>query len=193
MRPDESDGFPVKLLGQRIRRLRAERQLTLADLSEETGLSRGFLSQVENGQTKTSLSALYRIAKGLKTTAPKLLSEGAEPLVSVVRGGDGPWFAADSAMPLQRARSLTSTPRTRIEVREAIIPVGFQTEPAWSHPGEEFLYVLSGDFSVQIEGHGTEKLRRGDSITYPASLPHVWIGGEEEARVINVVALPTNG
>ena len=84
-----SDTVDVELLGQRIRLVRADRGMTLADVARETGLSTGFLSQVENGLTNVSLSALYRIAGALTITAPELLVQGAEPIVSVVRRGRG--------------------------------------------------------------------------------------------------------
>lgn len=185
-----SDTVDAELLGQRIRLVRTDRAMTLADVARETGLSTGFLSQVENGVTNVSLGALYRIASALRITAPDLLAQGAEPIVSIVRRDEGPWRSADDADPPQLARMLTSTPRRRMEVRECIVPSGFRSDPAWSHAGEEILHVLEGSLSVELEGHGRETLATGDTIVFEATVPHRWIGGDSEARLLNIVVLP---
>ena len=184
------DTVDVELLGQRIRLVRTERGMTLADVARETGLSTGFLSQVENGVTNVSLGALYRIAGALRMTAPELLVQGAEPIISVVRRNEGPWRSADDADPPQLARMLTSTPRRRMEVRECIVPPGFRSDPAWSHAGEEILHVLEGSVSVELEGHRLETLEVGDTIVFEATVPHRWVGGDSEARLLNIVVLP---
>ena len=188
--PNVGDTVDVELLGQRIRLVRSERGMTLADVARESGLSTGFLSQVENGVTNVSLGALYRIAGALRITAPELLAQGAEPIVSVVRRHEGLWRSADDADPPQLARMLTSTPRRRMEVRECIVPPGFRSDPAWSHAGEEILHVLEGSLSVELEGHGLETLARGDTIVFEATVPHRWVGGDSEARLLNIVVLP---
>ena len=190
MQSTSKDDVDVESLGKRIRFLRKAKQLTLVQVAGATGLSAGFLSQVENGQTNISLSALYRVARALETTAPELLAQGDEPLVSVVRKDEGPWLSVDSDDPPQLARSLTSTPRIRVEARECLIPSGFRSEPAWSHMGEEVVFVLEGSFSVEVAGHGTETLHPGDSMVFPANVPHRWIGGEADTRILNVIALP---
>lgn len=190
MRSTSRDGVDVESLGMRIRFLRKGKQLTLAQLAGTTGLSAGFLSQVENGQTNISLSALYRVARALETTAPELLAQIDEPLVSVVRKDEGPWSSVDSDDPPQLARSLTSTSRIRVEARECLIPPGFRSEPAWSHVGEEVVFVLEGSLSVEVAGHGTETLYPGDAMVFPANISHRWIGGDADTRILNVIALP---
>jgi len=190
MQSTSRDGVDVESLGMRIRFLRKGKQLTLAQLAGTTGLSAGFLSQVENGQTNISLSALYRVARALETTAPELLAQIDEPLVSVVRKDAGPWSSVDSDDPPQLARSLTSTSRIRVEARECLIPPGFRSEPAWSHVGEEVVFVLEGSFSVEVAGHGTETLHPGDAMVFPANISHRWIGGDADTRILNVIALP---
>lgn len=184
------DTVDVELLGQRIRLVRTDRGMTLADVARDSGLSTGFLSQVENGVTNVSLGALYRIAGALRITAPDLLVQGAEPIVSVVRRNEGAWRSADDADPPQLARMLTSTPRRRMEVRECIVPPGFRSDPAWSHAGEEILHVLEGTVSVDLEGYRLETLQEGDTIVFEATVLHRWIGGDTEARLLNIVVLP---
>lgn len=182
-----SDGIDRELLGKRIRLVRSHLDMTLAEVARETGLSTGFLSQVENGLTNVSLGALYRIAGALRTTAPDLLADGAEPIVSVVRRDEGAWSTSNESDPPQLARMLTTTPRRRMELRESVVPPGFRTDPPWTHAGEEILFVLEGSISVELEGHGLETLHQGDTMVFSANAPHRWIGGDSESRILNIV------
>ena len=55
-------------IGSRIRKLRTERGLTQAALSDLAGCSNNYLSHVETGQTKVSLGMLMRIASALEVS-----------------------------------------------------------------------------------------------------------------------------
>ena len=181
-----------ELLGKRIRLVRTHLDMTLAEVARKTDLSTGFLSQVENGLTNVSLGALYRIAGALRTTAPDLLADGAEPIVSVVRHDEGAWMTSNESEPPQLARMLTSTARRRMEVRECMVPAGFRTDPAWTHAGEEILFILDGSISVELKGHPLETLHRGDTMVFSASVPHRWVGRDSESRLLQVVVLPND-
>lgn len=67
-------------VGERIRKLRSEKGLTLTELAAEARISKAYLSQVENGQVaKPSAQALYRVASALSTSVGVLLGEISEP------------------------------------------------------------------------------------------------------------------
>ena len=181
-----------ELLGKRIRLVRTHLDMTLAEVARQTDLSTGFLSQVENGLTNVSLGALYRIAGALKTTAPDLLADGAEPIVSVVRRDEGAWLTSNESDPPQLARALTSTARRRMEARECKVPPGFRTDPAWTHAGEEILFILEGSISVELAGHPLETLHPGDTMVFSASVPHRWVGSDSESKLLQVIVLPND-
>jgi len=64
-------------VGGRIRALRLEREMTLPSLADESGLSKGLLSKLENSdESNPSLDTLYKIAKALKVTLSDLLESG---------------------------------------------------------------------------------------------------------------------
>jgi len=62
-------------LGTRLRQLRKERRSTLMDLSEQTGLSVSFLSEIERDQTKPSLETLEKLALSYQLTVKQLLED----------------------------------------------------------------------------------------------------------------------
>jgi transcriptional regulator with XRE-family HTH domain len=66
-------------LGETIRASRTERRLTLAELARASGLTKGFLSQVESGRSNPSLQSLSRIAQALGTSSNLLLAAAGSP------------------------------------------------------------------------------------------------------------------
>ena len=65
-------------LAERIRDLRERAELSLGDLAEITGISKGYLSQLERGDAANpSVDVLGKLAQGLGVQASELLGEGA--------------------------------------------------------------------------------------------------------------------
>ena len=59
------------------------------------------------------------------------------------------------------------------EMVMAIVDIPAKTDsPRQTHPGEEFVYVLSGDVTVNIDGQPARSLKTGDSFTVPRSVKH---------------------
>jgi XRE family transcriptional regulator, master regulator for biofilm formation len=64
------------MLGERIKRLRIEKGLSLIDLARIAGVSKSYLSQIERGkQNNPSLQFLQKIAIPLETSLEYLLEE----------------------------------------------------------------------------------------------------------------------
>ena len=59
---------PASLLAQNLRALREERNLSLARLSELTGVSKSMLRQIETGQSSPTITMLWKIANALHVT-----------------------------------------------------------------------------------------------------------------------------
>jgi XRE family aerobic/anaerobic benzoate catabolism transcriptional regulator len=81
---DPHDAQLVQALGTRVRARRAERELTVAGLAGECGLSRRFLADVESGRANISIVNLARIARALGTSASALLEAPGVPTVSLL-------------------------------------------------------------------------------------------------------------
>src|SRR5436853_4744665 len=72
-------------VGASIRGARIARKMTLADLAQQSVLTKGFLSQVENGHSTPSLDSLGRIAAALGISVPELLGSSAAPQAARLR------------------------------------------------------------------------------------------------------------
>ena len=64
-----------KIIGDTIRTMRKEKELTLKQMSRRTGLSISLLSQIERAESSPSISSLYKIALALDTKIQELFGD----------------------------------------------------------------------------------------------------------------------
>ena len=181
--PAESALLP----GQRFRRLRTRRGLSLAQVARATGVSVGFLSALERGQMRSSIATLRRIARFYRTNILSLF-EAAGDNSRLVR-------------PNQR-KVLETTPDVRMELlawgNTVMEPHLFRIKPgggsgeSYSHEGEEFLHVLRGQFDISLNGKEHYHLKPGDSLYFESSTPHRWKNpGRKETWLLWINTPPT--
>src|SRR5437773_902136 len=156
-------------LGKKIRDLRFRRGLTVQQLAEASGLSKGFISQVENDRTSPSLATLRDLARALDTSVAYLVVED-EQVPYVVRHTDRPRVHMGNNT--ARVEILSAQPRRNLELLLAEIPPGVTAgnERHYDH-GEECLVCLEGRVTVTCGGHSLELLA-GDSCHYDGRAPH---------------------
>jgi DNA-binding transcriptional MerR regulator/quercetin dioxygenase-like cupin family protein len=175
------------LPGQRFRRLRTRRGLSLAQVARATGVSVGFLSALERGQMRSSIATLRRIARFYRTNILSLFETA----------GDHPRLVR----PNQR-KVLETTPDVRMELlawgNTAMEPHLFRIKPgggsgeSYSHEGEEFLHVLRGDFEIWLDAGEHYHLKPGDSLYFESSTPHRWKNpGRKETWLLWINTPPT--
>lgn len=181
--PAESPVLP----GQRFRRLRTRRGLSLAQVARATKVSVGFLSALERGQMRSSISTLRRIARFYRTNILSLFETAAEN-PRLVRPG--------------QRKVLETTPDVRMELlawgQTAMEPHLFRIKPgggsgeSYSHEGEEFLHILRGEFEIWLDSKEHYRLKPGDSLYFESSTPHRWRNpGRSETSLLWVNTPPT--
>src|SRR5688500_10568386 len=167
------------LVGQRIRRRRRERNRTLAQVAEATGLNVGYLSQVENDKASPSLETLAALADALDVpTAWFLLDQSVAP--RVVRAADRP----RRRMPRgQGAMSQVDGGVARdVAIFEGLMPAGSRTG-FHAHPGDEHHVILSGKVRI-TQGDSVVEAGPGDYVLLDGTLPHDAVSiGSEPARL----------
>jgi transcriptional regulator with XRE-family HTH domain len=169
------------LVGRQIRRLRLERQLTLAVIAERSGLNLGYLSQVENDKASPSLETLQAIADAIGCPVAWFLIDSAPP-PRVVRAWERPHRVTALGGRLEEVDG--RLPRD-LRIFEASIDPGARTG-LHAHGGEEHHLVLSGRLRATQGDHVTE-LGPGDYLLWDATIPHdVEVIGDEPVRVILV-------
>jgi quercetin dioxygenase-like cupin family protein len=173
-------------LGARLRHAREQRQLSLGDVAARTGLSRGFLSRVERDMTSPSVASLIAMCEAISLPMERLF---AAPRVTVVRAADRPKATLPGAAVVDTL--ITPAHESHVTVLETIAAPGGSggTEP-YTLPSEcEVCYVLQGAIELDIDGV-VFALRRGDAVTFGATVPHTWrnASATSEARIVWVIA-----
>jgi transcriptional regulator with XRE-family HTH domain len=164
-------GRSVTSLGQKIRALRHDQGLTLVQLARASGLSHSFLSQVERGRARLSMSSLFRVATTLGTTQQILLSGTATPDVgsaSVVRSTGEAWASANGGTVRALAPS-GDRPFDPLEYTGTTRDPG----PYWVHDEDEFAYIVFGHVVLDLDG-AIDELGPGDSAYYRGGTRHRW-------------------
>ncbi|MEV4170657.1 XRE family transcriptional regulator [Nonomuraea sp. NPDC049709] len=175
------------MIGARIRKLRTERGLTLAQLAAAAGVSGGLISQVERDLADPSLETLRKIAKVLELPLFSLFQEPDAAAVAVVR--------QDKRMLVRSptggvAYTRVSPGHGRLEVLEGRLePGGSSAAEPWAHPSEECVLVLRGRLVVEVAG-AEHLLEEGDSCYFDSSLPHRYLNPGAEPVDFLIAATP---
>jgi transcriptional regulator with XRE-family HTH domain len=177
-------------MGDRLRRARIARGLTLRTMAKRLGVSPSLISQVETGRAKPSVSTLYALANELGISLDELLFMDA-PSTPAGAADAAPLDLLDLQLPevpVQREvgrvsirlgsgvvwERLTTESLQNVDFLFVTYEVGGASSPADAfqrHKGQEFGYVLSGALRLNI-GFDEHLLGPGDSITFDSSTPH---------------------
>jgi len=161
-------------LAQRIRSYRLDRRTTLEELASRAGLTRSWLSKVENFRVTPSLPALGKIAAALEVTVAQLV-EGLDeqPRLIVVRKNERKVVERDrSESNLTVYESLAHKRAHRVmDPFLLTLPAKSARKVALAHEGEEFLMVQSGEVDFEYDGE-VHSLRAGDCLYFDATAKH---------------------
>ncbi|GAA2960354.1 XRE family transcriptional regulator [Kitasatospora cinereorecta] len=160
-------------VGPRLRRLRKDRGVTLAALSEATGISVSTLSRLESGGRRPSLELLLPIARAHEVPLDDLV--GAPPV------GDPRVRAKPIVLGGRTALPLTGRPGG-LQAYKFVQEAGSCEPPEQrTHEGYEWLYVLSGRLRLLLAEHDLV-LGPGEAAEFDTRLPH-WFGPAGDAPV----------
>lgn len=184
-----------RYLGNSIRDLRQKHGLTIADVAERAGISRGMLSKIENSQTATSLDTLSRLAEALGISL-SMLFKG----YNIPEGG-AQHIKNDKGMQVVRRGTkhghtyhllaYDQGPSKLFEPFLISMDDASEVFPTFEHPGTEFIYMLQGKIEYR-HGQQTYMLEPGDSLTFRGEVPH----GPEQLvelpiRFLSITIYPT--
>ncbi|MFC8173579.1 helix-turn-helix domain-containing protein [Streptomyces sp. NPDC013012] len=172
MTEDDRIDAVLNEVGPRLRRLRRDRGVTLAELSAATGVSVSTLSRLESGQRRPSLELLLPLARAHQVPLDELV--GAPPV------GD----PRVKARPIVR-HGRTMYPLTRqpggLQAYKVIQEKPYESPEPRVHEGYEWLYVLSGRLRLHLGGREVV-LTAGEAAEFDTRVPH-WFGPTTEGPV----------
>ncbi|MFN3892426.1 MAG: helix-turn-helix domain-containing protein [Beijerinckiaceae bacterium] len=160
-------------LGRTIQRLRKAYSLSLSELSEQSGVAKSIISQIERNETNPTLATIWRLSQALDVSIERVLQTSEdEPFLAKTSRGDTPMLVSDDG-------------KCRLAIIGWIKTVewlqwyDFQADPGGvleSEPHQrgsvECLSVLEGELEVEVAG-AVETARAGDTLRYRCDKPHV--------------------
>jgi len=178
-------------LGDRIRRVREVRGLTIKDLSSRTGIDMDTLGRIESSRLMPALGQLVKLGKALDMKMGYFISPGVDKPMTVVRKHErrtvSRYGEARSMLYGYSYESLAPDKGNRLMEPFVVTLVPSETEELSTHAGQEFLYVLEGEIKVQVGEHA-DFLKPGDAVYYDSDQPHlVTCAGTTPAKIVAVL------
>ena len=177
-------------LGERIKRLRGERELQQRQLAEKAGLTPSMVSQIESGRLSPSLHTLGKIASAFgvpiaalfdgKPAGSIVISHKRDYPVVSFDGSSERWAVLGAGLFQGKIRAVVSTlgPRSK----------GVKTDKVILQPGQmKLFYVVEGKVALRYNGE-SHTLEVGDSAYLDGGTPHGWENvGPKVAKVLWVI------
>ncbi len=183
--PVEPANTPVAI-GWRIRAIRQGQRMTIEQVAESTGLTKGFLSRVERDLTSPSVASLVTLCQVLSIPIGDLFLA---PETHLTRLAEAPRISLGGEGIAEHL--LTSRSERRLQVIRAVIePRGRGEDELYSVDCEvETLHVVQGRLEL-ILSNERFVLEQGDTLTFPGREPHTWVNPADEQAIVLWTLVP---
>lgn len=172
-------------MGERLRIMRKRCGIGIVEAAEKAGISGGFLSAIELSRANASVATLQRLAAAYGTTVLEFfdLPHRANRLV---RPQDRRILKTESNVSME----LLSFGTRMLQCMIFRVPQASGSDGAYSHYGEEFIYMLAGTIEFWLDEMECHILKAGDSFWFDSNMGHRWFNASEEEAVLLWVNTP---
>lgn len=177
-------------IGDRIKRMREEKGLSITELSQLTGFDEPMLQGIENNSVCPQLGTMIKLSKALDSALQRLISDEGRKMYAITRRDERKIVSRSTTRDGQRSAYtyMSLAPEVKGRHMEALIVQLEQVEDEERsvHSGEEFIFVLDGSVGLKI-GENRFVLNRGDSAYYLSTTPHLLSAVEGRATILAVI------
>jgi transcriptional regulator with XRE-family HTH domain len=184
--------IPESQIGKNIKSLRLSLKLTLDGLADKTGLTKGYLSKVENSEKSPPVSTLIVIAKALGVTLSRIFGEETmESRCSVVKREERQFMAKTGiAFGYSYETLAHKYPDKKMEPSILTIPADSRESAVFQHEGEEMMLVIEGTMRF-FHGEDEYILETGDCVYFDSNLPHYALPADNrDVKCLMVIYVP---
>lgn len=173
------------IVGKNIKHIREAKKLTLDAAARETGVSRSMLAQIEKGDVNPTISVLWKIAKGYKTSFSSLLNMQSEETMVIPADTISPLVEDDGKyinypiFPFEEKKLFETY---RIEIAAG----GRMSSQPHIIGTEEYVTVFAGVVEVLINDQ-IHRLKKGDSLKFKADVAHGYQNIGEEIAYLSML------
>ncbi|MBN8429536.1 helix-turn-helix transcriptional regulator [Microbulbifer salipaludis] len=188
-------------VGKTLRRLRKERQMTLGELSDKSGISISSLSRIENTQLSLNVEKIHALAKVLAVPPEAFLqSQGTESARAPAT------HPARARMAINRARGRETTrelevslqymftdlePRSMNCIYAEVDPIPVWESEFVRHPGEKVIIIQEGELMAFVQGQAPALLETGDVLYMDGNVWHSVVAAN--GRIARLMAVLNTG
>lgn len=184
--------IPESQIGKNIKSLRLSLNLTLDGLAEKTGLTKGYLSKVENSKKSPPVSTLIVIAKALGVTLSQIFEEENTTVrCSVVKEAERQFMAKTGVGFGYSYETLAHKySDKKMEPSILTIPADSKKSLVFQHDGEEMVLVIEGTMRF-FHGEDEYLLENGDCVYFDSSVPHYALPADHrDVKCVDVIYVP---
>lgn len=178
---------PAKEIGRVLKRVRFERNLTLDNVSDMTGVSKTMLGQIERGVSVPTVSVLWKIAKGMHISLSALFNEDLQEYEAAHITRDmKPIYDENDQMILYNV--FPFNPVNGFEYFYiTLLPGVVHTSEAHRDMAEEFVVVTEGTLTLTV-GQQTFQLEAPSKISFMGNIKHSYANyGKEKVIFQNIM------
>ncbi|GAB3523015.1 helix-turn-helix domain-containing protein [Arthrobacter monumenti] len=173
-------------IGSRIRAARQSQRMTIEQVADSTGLTKGFLSRIERDLTSPSVASLVTLCEVLSVSIGDLFLA---PETNLVRLETAPRISLGGEGISEKLLTVRSEHRIQM-IRAVIAPRGKGESELYSVDCEvDVLHVVSGRLTL-IMTHESYDLGPGDTMTFPGREPHSWSNDTDDEVVVIWTLVP---
>lgn len=159
-------------LGKTIQRLRKAYNFSLGELSEQSGVAKSIISQIERNETNPTLATVWRLSQALDTTIDQVLASEQQSNIIEKNGVSAiPVLTSEDGLCTMAIIGWLNTV-TWVQWYDFRAQVGgvLESDP---HPkgSVENLSVLAGELEVWVDGD-SKTVKQGETLRYRGDLPH---------------------
>jgi DNA-binding transcriptional MerR regulator len=185
-RPSRSaNGRNGQDLGPKLRQLRRRHGIGVVDAARRVKISPGFLSAIELSRANPSVATLQRLAATYGTTVLEFFDMPTHQR-RLVRPRERRAIQLGSGIRIEEL----SIGARQLESQLWTIPPGTGSDGAYSHQGEEFIFMMQGTLELWLDELECHTLQSGDSFWFESTVGHRWFNPSDVQTVLIWINTP---
>ncbi|GAB5522243.1 MAG: hypothetical protein Roseis2KO_01150 [Roseivirga sp.] len=164
----------LSAIGKKLRDIRKEKGMNLAEVASKSEITAGLLSKIENFRTMPSLPVLHKIAMALNEPLSEIVKpvdEEPEQAYTLIRNGEGDIEARyDSEGLIYESLMSKVIQSTPVKINTVTVKPAVYRKPL-SNDCYELVYLLEGEIIYGLEDEFVH-LNQGDTLYFNGQIPH---------------------
>lgn len=180
------------MIGEKIRSIRKNKNLTIVQLSEQINVTSGYISQIERDLISPSLNVLKRLSDALEVPLSTLFADASTENVIKISENDRTKVKFGNINVELEFITPFMKNNDKGDTLEAFLfklpPESCVSQESIVHQSKVYIYILRGEINCQI-GDNIYNISKGDSICIPEKAAHLLNNScNEETEAICIIS-----